>query len=434
MTLRTQRRLAFSEVPELDSVDAGAPRVAAAPAVFLGRQPIYTAGREIAAYELLHRRTEHHTAADFSDGDQATAQTVLQAFLEIGLSRVSPEQPVFINHTESLLALDPIIPADRCVIEVLEDVPVNAGTIASIERLKKLGYRIALDDFVFSDEMLPFLAQADYVKLDVRALTVSEFRRHVVLLKRSTVLLVAEKIESEQEFQACRDLGCDLFQGYYLRKPEIMTGTRIPNNRLSVLSLLTECMADGACGRSIAAVIDRDAPLTYGLLQLANSALHGHRQELRSPAEAVLMLGVDCVFRWTVLLAMAGYDDCPIGYLEFALQRAHMAEALAATYHCPRYQAYVLGLLSTLDSILNGPLADIIEPLPLPDDLKEALIRHEGALGAMLNDVVAYESGQFETASHRIDPATLQKAFWTAADSARRMLMRLNKQPRVVRV
>jgi EAL and modified HD-GYP domain-containing signal transduction protein len=429
---RTLSRLVYSEEPVIDAVGRGSPAAAPGPAVYLGRQPIYNAQRAIVAYELLHRRSGYDATANVVDADQATAQTVLKAFLEIGVSRISPEQPVFINHTEPLLKLDPIIPADRCVIEVLENVPVNPGTIAALERLKKLGYRIALDNFTFSQTMFPFLAQADYVKLDVRALSVSEFRRHVALLKRSDVRIVAEKIESDEEFQACRDLGCDLFQGYYLRKPEVVTGTRIPNNRLSVLSLLTECMKDDACSRSIAAIMDRDAVLSYGLLQLANSALFGRRQELRSPSEAVLLLGVDCVFRWAVLLVMAGYDDCPIGYLEFALQRAHMTEQLAEAYHCPRYEAYVLGLLSTLDSILNAPLAEVIEPLPLHDALKEALIHHEGALGVMLDDVVAYESGQLEIASRRIDPGTLQKAFWTAADSSRRMLNRLEKSHSVL--
>lgn len=423
---RTLSNLLRSEEPELVSPDRCSQR-RTPPGVYLGRQPIYNPQREIAAYELLHRCTEDAREAAFSNGDQATAQTVLQAFLAIGLERVSPEQPVFINYTEPLLTLDPIIPADRCVIEVLEDVPVHAGTIASLERLKKLGYRIALDDFILSDAMLPFLAQADYVKLDVRALSVSEFRRHVTLLKRTGVRIIAEKIESEQEFKACRDLGCDLFQGYYLRKPEMVSGKRIPNNRLSVLSLLTECMADGASGRSIAAIINRDAALAYGLLQLANSALHGRQHELRSPAEAVFRLGVDCVFRWSLLLVMAGYDDCPMGYLEFALQRAHMTELLAARYCCPRYQAYVIGLLSTLDSILDTPIADIIDPLPLEDTLKQALVHHEGELGAMLEDVVAYESGQFEAAGRKIEPATLQKAFWAAAHSARKMLTRMTQ-------
>jgi len=420
----TLRKLVYSEELELDSENAGT-LAESGHGVYLGRQPIYTARREIAAYELLHRAAAHHDNALFSSADQATAQTVLKAFLEIGLSQVSPDQPVFINYTEPLLELDPIIPADRCVVEVLEDVPVHAGTIAALDRLKKLGYRIALDDFVLTDEILPFLALADFVKLDVRALSVSEFRRHVALVKRTGARIVAEKVESEPEFQACQDLGCDLFQGFYLRKPEMVKGTRVPNNRLSVLSLLTECMADGASSRSIAALIDRDASLSYGLLRLANSALHGRQHVLQSATEAVFRLGVDCVFRWTVLLVMAGYDDCPVGYLEFALHRAHMAELLAAHYRCPRYQAYVLGLLSTLDSILDTPIAEIIEPLPLDHTLKQALIHRRGELGAMLDDVVAYESGQFETAGLRADPATLQKAFWTAASSARKMLMRL---------
>jgi EAL and modified HD-GYP domain-containing signal transduction protein len=391
---------------------------------YLGRQPIYNVIREIQAYELLHRLAVESTSAEFPDGDQASAEVVLQAFVDIGLKRVSPNQPVFINHTGPLLALEPIIPADRCVIEVLEDVPVTGETLGAVERLKKLGYRVALDDFVYSDERLPLLELADYVKLDVRALPPAELERHVGLLKALRKRIVAEKIESEREFRRCHEVGCDLFQGYYLRRPETVSGTRIPSNRLSALSLLSECMLSQ--WKPIAAVIERDPTLTYGVLQMANSALLGPSRQIRSATEAVVRLGTDRIFRWATLLVMAGHDDCPAGYLEFAVQRAHMSETVAAALGCSRSESYLVGLLSTLDSVFDAPLPQIVGPLPLPPTVIDAILKREGRLGEILDAVVAYEACQFESAARSgIAIDLLQKAFWDAVDAARNLIAQL---------
>lgn len=138
---------------------------------YLGRQPIYDGRREIQAYELLYRGAARDTAAIISDGDRASAEVMLKAFLEIGLQTVSPSRPVFINYSEPLLGLDPIIPNDRCVIEILETVRLTAHTLASVEKLKSSGYRIALDDFQFSEQAGPFIQLADYVKLDIRSVS-----------------------------------------------------------------------------------------------------------------------------------------------------------------------------------------------------------------------------------------------------------------------
>jgi len=391
---------------------------------YLGRQPIYNVIHEVQAYELLHRLEAEDTSAEFASGDQASAELVLQAFIDIGLKRVSPNQPVFINHTAPLLEVDPIIPPDRCVIEVLETVPVNLATLAALERFKKLGYRVALDDFVYSDDREPFLDLADYVKLDVRALRPEELERHVALLKPLHKRIVAEKVESEQEFQRCRVAGCDLFQGYYLRRPETMSGTRIPSNRLSALSLLTECMVSQ--WKPIAAVIERDPTLTYGVLQMANSVLLGPSRQLRSATEAVVRLGTDRIFRWATLLVMAGHDDCPAGYLEFALQRAHMSETVAGALRCSRSEGYLVGLLSTLDSVFDAPLPQVVEPLPLPAVLIDAILKREGRLGEILDAVLSYEICEFEPGGPSgIDVDLLQQAFWDSTETARGLIAQL---------
>jgi EAL and modified HD-GYP domain-containing signal transduction protein len=393
--------------------------------VYLGRQPIYGANRDIRGYELLYRRAAGDTSACFPDGDRASAEVLLKAFLEIGLPTVSPLQPVFINHTRHLLAMDPILPADRCVIEVLEDIPPDTGTLEALRHLKSLNYRLALDDFVYSDALVPMIALADFVKLDLRALGAARFQEQIDLLRPFGVPVVAEKIESEAEFLWCRQLGCARFQGYYLRRPETLSGRRIPSNRLSVLSVLSKCSNLDTSAGIIADTIARDAALTYGLLRLANSALHSRRNEIRSPAQAVTMLGMDFVSRWATLLALAGNDDCPAGYLEAALQRARMCELVAASLNCSASESYVTGLLSTLDSVFNEPLASLVEPLPIDVRFKRALLHRQGELGGLLDCVLAYETGVW---TFRDTPATaehMQKAFWDAAEYARRMMAQM---------
>jgi EAL and modified HD-GYP domain-containing signal transduction protein len=394
--------------------------------VYLGRQPIYDAKRDIRGYELLYRRAAGDTAAYFPDADQASAEVMLQAFLEIGLPAVSPLQPVFINHTRHLLAMDPILPADRCVIEVLEDVAADAETLDALRHLKSLDYRIALDDFVYSEELVPMIELADFVKLDLRALGEARFQEQFGLLHPFGVPIIAEKIESEVEFLWCRKLGCARFQGYYLRRPETLSGRRIPSNRLSVLSVLSKCSDLDTSARVIADTIARDAPLTYGLLRLANSALHARRNVIHSPAQAVTMLGMDFVSRWATLLALAGNDDCPAGYLEAALQRARMSELIGTSLNCSGPESYVTGLLSTLDSVFNEPLASLVGPLPIDIRFKRALLHREGKLGAVLDCVLAYEAGVWTPDETPTTTESMQKAFWDAAEYAHHMMAQMS--------
>ena len=398
--------------------------------VYLGRQPIYGSNREIRGYELLYRRALGDNGARFSDANQATADVMLKAILEIGLQKVAPERPVYINHPRSLLEMDPILPPARCVVEVLEDVVADAGSVEALVRLKKLNYRIALDDFVYRQDLVPMIRLADFIKLDYRVLGERGYREQMRFLKGYPVAIVAEKIESEEEFQCCKAMGCSLFQGYYLRKPDLLAGRRIPSNKLSVLSLLAECSNLDTSATVIAGVIARDAALTYGLLRLANSALYRRRSEIRTPAQAVTLLGMDFVFRWATLLSMAGNDDCPAGYLEAALQRARMCELLAGLHGGSAPEAYMTGLLSTLDSVLNAPLAILISPLPIDSMYKRALLEREGVLGAVLDTVTAYESGHWENKEGAPVPAAaIQQAFWDAAEYAHSMVTEIQRRP-----
>jgi EAL and modified HD-GYP domain-containing signal transduction protein len=394
--------------------------------VYLGRQPIYDPRREIQAYELLYRGAARDTTAVISDGDRASAEVILKAFLEIGLQTVSPLRPVFINFSEALLGIDPLIPPDRCVIEVLETVSVTASTVACLKKLKSRGYRLALDDFIYTEGAVPFLSLADFVKLDVQAMAAEEFRRQLDLVRGYDAWIIAEKVETQEEMDRCRSWGCDLFQGHYLRRPETLSGKRVPSNRLSLLALLSECVNSASSVQNIAGVIQRDAVLTYNLLKLANSALYQRGCELHSTVQAITMLGMDFIFRWVTLLVLAGNQNCPSGYLDYALQRARSCELIASFVDCQPGEAYFVGLLSALDSMLDMPMASIVEPLPLGPEIRSALVAREGKLGVVLDAVTAYESGQFDTVLRTgIHVPVLQKAFWDAVEYASSMMASL---------
>ena len=192
---------------------------------------------------------------------------------------------------------------------------------------------------------------------------------------------------------------------------------------MSALALLAECTCTEQSAGAIATVIARDAALIYGLLRLANSALYGRRESIQSPVEAVMLLGMERVLRWASLLVLAGYDDCPVGYLGFALERARACELVAAATGRPAAMAYMTGLLSTLDAILNAPLDEILRPLPVPDRFKSAILLRRGEMGAILDAVLGYQAGNFEAAARQGIPIRrLHEAFWDAVEYAAQMI------------
>ncbi|MEI9975476.1 MAG: EAL domain-containing protein [Ignavibacteriota bacterium] len=207
--------------------------------VFLARQPIYDAARKIHGYELLFRRGDA-SEADVLDGTVATAQVMLNATIDIGVDKIAGRELVFINCTRTILMAEPIIPPDRCVLEVLEQVEIDDDLLKRIDVLRRRGYRIALDDFTLDGKLTAALPVADYIKLDVLALTADELERHVCV-RRPGQRLVAEKIDCEAMMERCIALGFDLFQGYFLRRPETVKGAHLPTSKLAALRLIGAC-------------------------------------------------------------------------------------------------------------------------------------------------------------------------------------------------
>lgn len=392
--------------------------------VFLGRQPIYGRRLELFAYELLFRGGDVDHAV-FREGDRATSQVLLNTFTEFGLERVVGDHLAFVNLTRGFVIGEYPLPLPRAnvVLEVLEHVKPDAEVLAGLARLRRRGFRIALDDYVPDSGREPFLELTDIVKVEVAGMTPDEVRRCVEVLRPHRVKLLAEKVETRAMFEVCMEAGFHYFQGFFLAKPNVIQGTSIPASRLNLLRLLG-ALQDPACDIGVVQqVVSQDVTLSYRLLRHINAALYGMPRRIESVHETVLYLGLSTVRNLACLFLLANVDDKPHQLVMTAMLRARMCEELARVRALPDVHSYfTVGLFSALDALLDVPMARILEKLPLANELQRALLEREGPMGAALSCALAYEQGDWgNVALLGIPRAAIKRAFLEAVAWAERV-------------
>ncbi len=393
--------------------------------VFVGRQPIYNRKLDVVAYELLFRSSEANRAGVF-DGDQATSQVLHNTFMEIGLDAIVGQKLAFINFTRDFILQDytAVFPADRVVIEVLEDITVDAELIEGVRALSTQGYTIALDDFVYHDSLRPLVETADIIKVDVLALDRPALQHNVTQLHQYDAKLLAEKVETRDDFDYCCNLGFDYFQGYFLCQPDIVKGRRSPANRLTVVLLMAKLQEPKTEFEELEEIVRRDVSLSYKLLRVINSPLYGLSKQVDSIRQALLLLGKKFITTWVSLITLTGIGDKPHELMVTAMVRAKMCELLAEAMRQKGKEAYfTIGLFSVLDALLDSSMPEVLQSLPLADDISRALLYQEGVLGHTLQCVLAYERGNWDEVrcqdldQRAIKDAYLQAIAWATAVS-----------------
>ena len=370
---------------------------AASPAsALLARQPIFDDRSHVFGYELLYRGPEI-AAEDF--GAVATARVLCEALTELGLQRVVADGQMFINFDQHLLehGAAELLPTGRAVVEVLEHVIATPELARLIQALRNGGVRIALDDFLFQEHLLPLLPLADFVKVDVLAAegTLPDVAARLLALG---LPLIAEKVETRKQFQHCRELGFRYFQGYYFARPESLTQARMAPGQLAILQLLTELNRPDCDSRQLAHVIGRDVRLAHHILRLANSAAYRRRRELKSIADAATVLGQETLRQCASLLLLAQLPgNKPQELLTLAMTRGKLCECVAAAEPgSDPGAAFTVGLLSVLDALLDRDMGAILDELALAPELRAALLGDRGQpLGAILARAQAYEQGDW---------------------------------------
>ena len=367
----------------------------------VARQPIYDRRLDLVAYELLYRPGKPDRASAI-DPDAATSSVILNAFAEIGLDNLVGDSLVHINVSRRfLLAADhPPLRSDRVVLEVPGALAADAAALTAISNLRALGYRIALDNFVYDRSNHRLVECCDIVKVDVVGRDLREIAEQVRALAPYEAQLLAAKVEDYELFEACRTLGFDLYQGYFFCTPKLVQSKGIPSNQLERLRLIARLEAPNVEFEELKTLISRDIGLSYRFLRYANSAFFSMRRKVDSIHDALVMLGEQTVKRWTTLIVLAGIQGKPHELIVTALVRARMCELLAGPFDArERDGFFTTGLFSVVDALMDAPMDEVVEWLPFSDDISTALVRRLGLKGEVLRVVIAYERGEPVTSS-----------------------------------
>ena len=397
--------------------------------IYIGRQPIYDRKLNVYAYELLFRAASDNSAS-FTDGDQATTDVIVNTFLEIGLDNIVGNRLAFINLTRSFFVGEHTVslPKNRVVLELLEDIDADEEVIAGVKRLSDQDYTIALDDFIYHESLQPLVSLADLVKIDVMALNRDEIREHVNALRQHPLRLLAEKVETQEDFEFCKDLGFDYFQGYFFAQPKVIRGQRLPNNRLAILKLLSRLQDPNITPEQLEELISQDIAFSYRILRYVNSASLALPRKIESIRQAVVILGMQTIKSWTTLLAMSQVDNKPAELVVTAMVRGKMAEGLAKAMNAAQPDSFfTVGLFSALDALMDNSMEEILTQLPLADHIAAALLHRRGVHGDILECVLTYERGQWENlgcnqlGTHKIRDCYLEALQW-AGDVCQRLI------------
>lgn len=394
----------------------------------IGRQQILDSNLNAFAYEILFRGKNFDLTAQ-DGGTNATNQVITDTILEIGLNEIVGLHKAFINFTaQNLLEKTPLhLPKDRIVIEVLESVTVDLRIINSLRELSQEGYTIALDDFVLTDEWRPLLEFADIIKLDIMASSLEDTRRLIEQLKPYKLTLLAEKVETHQEFETLKSWGCELFQGFFFSKPNIVEGKRIGVNQASAIQLLSAVNKANAHFEDIGKVIGHDVGLSYKLLHYINSAFFSLPIKIESIQQATVFLGMTELKRWINILTLASLSDKPRAVLQVALIRAKMCELLAAQLQADKDRFFLVGMLSCLDSILDMPIDKVLDQLPLTKEIAEAILHKSGKAGEVLQYTIDYERWELSSTTFLdIDPKRIAGIYLDSINWARNVLSNLD--------
>ena len=366
---------------------------------FVARQPIFDGRESVYGYELLFR-SGLENAFTHSDPDQASAKVISDTLLLLGVDAAAGGKKAFVNVTRDVLLGEIIsmLPREAVVVEVLETVAPDAEVIAACRKLKRAGYALALDDFRDPDRNHPLLDLADIVKVDFLATGEGERAALARGLVPRGIQCLAEKVETREVFREAQAVGYRSFQGYFFSRPVVMARRDVPGFKLNYLQILGEIHRTELDFRQMEKIIGRDTSLSYKLLRYLNSAFFGLRGPVGSIQHALLMLGEREVKKWVTLVALAGMAmDKPEELLIQALIRAKFCESLALRVRLADRagELFLVGMFSLIDAMLDRPLPEILEGMPIAGDVKAALLQQEGPLRDPYDCALAYARGDW---------------------------------------
>ncbi|MEN6447924.1 MAG: HDOD domain-containing protein, partial [Syntrophaceae bacterium] len=345
--------------------------------VYLARQPIFDRNREIFAYELLFRGGMENFFPDI-DGDSATSRLLSNTFFNTGLEQITGGKRAFINFTRELIMKRAamLFPAQLTTVEILENIRPDCEIVDELKELVREGYVLALDDFLYSPELEPFIELADIVKIDFKQSSHQEIMADAAWYLSKDKKLLAEKVETSEEFDLARSLGFTYFQGYFFSKPQLIRKVDIPTLKMNMLNIMAEARKDDFNFGRLESLISRDLGISYKLLRYLNSPYYRRLSEISSIRQAIVMLGEKGInqFLGVIILSELSQDK-PDELLKSSVIRARMCENFGTLKgQRDSSELFTLGLFSHIDAILDNTMEHIMTMLPLSESIKKTLL------------------------------------------------------------
>jgi len=386
--------------------------------VFIARQPILDREEALCAYELLFRKKQADASASVVNDVEATAQVLDNALNNIGTAKLVGKHLAFINCSYEFLTSEVLYMLDSkiFVLEILETVKIDEKIVEAVKKFHSLGYKIAIDDFIPTREklsrILPLLQYISIVKLEYPALASDDIKKTVKIFHDRNIKVLAEKIETQENFRECYDAGCDFFQGYFFAKPENFSASKLNANIVEVFELLKSIdkRADFA---QLEAQFKRQPELLVNLIKYLNSASFGLRSKITGIKHAITLLGYGNLKRWLLILAYAGNttkisEHSPL--LVNAMQRAKFFEEISKCLKLDEHtteKAYLMGLVSHLDMIYKVPIQSVLEQMNLDADINQAIMNKQGILGELFALSQAIEEDAADRIKQSLDHLSL---------------------------
>jgi c-di-GMP-related signal transduction protein len=397
--------------------------------IFLARQPIFDDAGATAAYELLFR-SGWENAFTGGDRDAACEQTLHDSLMEFGLGALTGSKSAYFNMTRKALLEEKyaVLPKERVVLELLEDVEPDGAVLEACRSLKTAGYRLALDDFAFSQRHVPLVELADFVKIDFLATAAPERLSMVQKLASYPALLIAEKVEDRETFEEAKNLGFGMFQGFFFAKPEILSRSEVPRFKLGYLQFLKAIHKPQLDYQELEETIKQETSLSVKLLRFMNSAALGMSAEVTSIRRALMLLGESRLRKWASIVVLAGMgEDRPSELVVTGLIRARFCELLGerAVVGVRTLDLFLVGLLSVMDALLGRPLPEILRDLSISEETKQALVGTKSPLRQIYELAVAYERGDWPRIDAMVAEAGLRD--WEMTTSYREAVEWANK-------
>ena len=373
--------------------------------VFVARQPIFNKQKKLFAYELLFR-TGMSNAFPNIDGGTATSSLLSSSFFTVGIDKISGGKKVFINFTEELLVAGTptMFPSDKIVVEVLEDVPPTEAVIAACQSLVKQGFSLALDDFVYQKHLAPLIDIAKIIKIDFRLTPLAEVEEIVATLKKAKCQLLAEKIETYEEFQQALQMGFSYFQGYFFARPEVLKNKDISSPQMTIMQIIYEVNRAELDSRKLETLINQDVSISYKILNYLNSAYFARLQPISSIRQAITFLGEKGVRLFVSLIATSKLaEHKPDELMRTSIIRARFLEHIGEEVQVNPSELFMLGLFSLLDAMLDNSMDYLVGQLPISPDVSEALVKRSGNYFPYLQLLEYYEACEWNHLEKQLD-------------------------------